>query len=998
MSINLTDELLAKTKKGKIASAKQVFLEGDQENLQQIGEKTHQLEDAIKDITVSGGASTANAVSYNNETSGMAAITAQGAIDELATKSKSQESEIAKKANSEDVTSQMQTEQTRVNSELAKKFNSENITQESGDAEDKVMSQRAVSDKIRDLSNLKIDKVRYLSNNIPGLKNISINGKGSDQYVLYRAKRNEDGTVQFSIALESGGAYVYSYKGKIANRIIGEIEGNLIVIDIDWNELEIGHDYLFPKYDNVLLDSCYEEYKPKEFQLDSYKSVISVKEKFDSSSNVATAFQQESGYNLRINNGCIAKESTTDNDKTICIFKVIHGHEYCGITFAGNKDVVYAFTDSLADLFVKESVTPDYTGTYYWSFKAKEDGYLFVQSYGEKSITKDISNMVATDTSLKYADKPISPITEIFIDGEKDDYVFAEYNISKRIWIQKNGKNVCSFRLTEEQSIYESTIEGKKIYIYVDWTVPFGVNVSYAKLNDNCYDLSKSPILSSYIQNKTNEKLDSQSKFDIYKTLTLSTDGQLSGNMVASKSESGKSVLNYIADKKYWTRFIKVEAGNTYHVKGDWGSTLGSGDILIAFIEKDTLPINGDIVDNLFVSSDEEKSIDEDFVIDKNGYLCVWVRTGQNNDSTEVTTEVFNKTYTIKEAYKDICDIENDITGKTIAVFGDSIMQLMAEDSTSENLHGSLSLYNFSNPSDKTVYSQKDATLINGIIYLTSSLSDGQPTDSSVRLDFKNSNQEVLDSMTWTRLKNKTLAADIIQLGYGSGRFVERGIVTSYPAIGILEEGEASNPWDGLSASLPNEVKMLKRLVDAGKRNAPDLCVIWLGVNGTDTIITDTLEEAMKIDWETLSDDKLGYLYRTKFYGAVRYAIEFLYRNYPYTNIVFVTPVQQNRGDKKIDESGYAYRGYHQLNNVTTAIKEIAGRYSCQVYDALHEIGLANFAYKADTYNGSNEVASNAGPLCKIFQNNDIHPTEAGIVLWTNYLSKRIKENYFSKK
>lgn len=152
MSINLTDELLAKTKKGKIASAKQVFLEGDQENLQQIGEKTHQLENAIKDIAVSGGASTANAVSYNNETSGMTSITAQGAIDELAKKNKSHDAEIAKKANSEDVTSQMQTEQSRVNGELAKKFNSENITQKSGEAEDKVMSQKAVSTKLSDLS------------------------------------------------------------------------------------------------------------------------------------------------------------------------------------------------------------------------------------------------------------------------------------------------------------------------------------------------------------------------------------------------------------------------------------------------------------------------------------------------------------------------------------------------------------------------------------------------------------------------------------------------------------------------------------------------------------------------------------------------------------------------------------------------------------------------------------------------------------------------------
>ena len=169
MSINLTDELLAKTKKGKIASAKQVFLEGDQENLQQIGEKTHQLENTVKDITATGGASTANAVSYNNETSGMTAVTAQAAIDELAAKNKTQDSsistkaekadvqlsvselkaknisqdnEIAKKANSADVTSQMQTEQTRVNAELEKKFNKESIAQELGESEDKVVSQK----------------------------------------------------------------------------------------------------------------------------------------------------------------------------------------------------------------------------------------------------------------------------------------------------------------------------------------------------------------------------------------------------------------------------------------------------------------------------------------------------------------------------------------------------------------------------------------------------------------------------------------------------------------------------------------------------------------------------------------------------------------------------------------------------------------------------------------------------------------------------------------
>ena len=133
MSIGLTDELEVKTKKGKLAAAKQIFLEGDKETVQQIGEKTHQLEEAIKDITATGGASTANAVSYNNETSGMTAITAQGAIDELAAKNQEQDAAIGTKA-----------EKSEVATELDKKFNKENIAQEFGDSEDKVVSQFAL--------------------------------------------------------------------------------------------------------------------------------------------------------------------------------------------------------------------------------------------------------------------------------------------------------------------------------------------------------------------------------------------------------------------------------------------------------------------------------------------------------------------------------------------------------------------------------------------------------------------------------------------------------------------------------------------------------------------------------------------------------------------------------------------------------------------------------------------------------------------------------------
>lgn len=144
MPINITDEFHAATTKGKIASAKEVFLTGDTENLQQIGEKTHQLEDSIKNIAATGGASTAAAVTFDNAASGMTAVNAQGAIEELNTKNKVQDTEIAKKANSVDVNSKINEESTRVDAEIAKKVDKTSIVQEFGDSDDKIVSQFAL--------------------------------------------------------------------------------------------------------------------------------------------------------------------------------------------------------------------------------------------------------------------------------------------------------------------------------------------------------------------------------------------------------------------------------------------------------------------------------------------------------------------------------------------------------------------------------------------------------------------------------------------------------------------------------------------------------------------------------------------------------------------------------------------------------------------------------------------------------------------------------------
>ena len=61
---------------------------------------------------------------------------------------------LGEKANTDDVDTKFTEEKKRVDDELAKKFDKESVVQESGEAEDKVMSQKAVSDKLSDLSKL----------------------------------------------------------------------------------------------------------------------------------------------------------------------------------------------------------------------------------------------------------------------------------------------------------------------------------------------------------------------------------------------------------------------------------------------------------------------------------------------------------------------------------------------------------------------------------------------------------------------------------------------------------------------------------------------------------------------------------------------------------------------------------------------------------------------------------------------------------------------------
>ena len=148
MSINLTDEIEVKTKKGKLGAAKQIFLEGDTQTVEKeiqdinsrhnsLNTKHESLSRTVQGIAVTGGASTATNVTYNNDSSGLNAENAQDAIDELQTSKIDKTSILQKSGESEDKVMS----QKAVKTELDKKFDKENIVQEFGNSEDKVVSQ-----------------------------------------------------------------------------------------------------------------------------------------------------------------------------------------------------------------------------------------------------------------------------------------------------------------------------------------------------------------------------------------------------------------------------------------------------------------------------------------------------------------------------------------------------------------------------------------------------------------------------------------------------------------------------------------------------------------------------------------------------------------------------------------------------------------------------------------------------------------------------------------
>ena len=430
-----------------------------------------------------------------------------------------------------------------------------------------------------------------------------------------------------------------------------------------------------------------------------------------------------------------------------------------------------------------------------------------------------------------------------------------------------------------------------------------------------------------------------------------------------------------------------VNVGDVLHITGtlNYGSS-GNGQVVFCTEFLD-LQVCGTVIKK---STALPSSADVDYTAPSNGYICCW--NARNNVhgyvvKRLVSSQVVDKisvlsTLMSQKAY-------NPIFGKKLAILGDSIMMRMRTGNISNTIS----------------YKDGDGNSYN---YADLTNTAGHLTYNSIPVDVVNSAQTALDEQGWDALKEKIGVSDLYNLGLGGGTFFERDVITAYPA----PDG------DSHSNSLPNEVRWLVRRYNDGAIDAPDCILIWMGTNGAHYSVAN-YDAVMALTFDELNSDA-EWTTRQTVFGGMRWSLEMLYRTFPYATIMMATPVQTNPHDSN--------RSYTKLGKIADAIKQMGGRYSCVVCDALHEIGVVDF-YERDSdypYLGSDGNYYALSALTLIgddyyvtstleggvptadsvtavyvparFLSDGLHPNAAGKIVWKNYIAGQLQTRYFDKQ
>lgn len=592
--------------------------------------------------------------------------------------------------------------------------------------------------------------------------------------------------------------------------------------------------------------------------------------------------------------------------------------------------------------------------------------YIFskIKTDGLEKNTEIINTNIRNTTSFVYSEnntenelKILSCFKQIKILGSYQDLcintIYNTEDIPKRIIIRTfdNSKQVL---IDFSDNHYEGDTRLGYVIIDFDWDY-FIANCSNINDMDRKQIIIKSDAFINKLHETINEVEDIKNNITILKTEEIQHNEIIKAypNFTTGAFVNGTQVYAN-------TAIFSVQRGVKYAITGN---TVGPTDVSYCSIMFTT---DKESMEGTSLLNTDPKNIGADvnlrFNPTSDGYLFVWLY--DNSNVPYVVRKEIGVSYLPKENEKSIKElnilinsISTEIQNKNLVILGDSIMMLMRTNSVPSNT--------ITYQDNKgTTYDCSLLTRKNGHLYVTSTLQDGNVTDTSVMVDIVNSSQAGFDAQNWDALKQKLGVKNLYNFGLGGAMFAERQVVTSYP----YPDG---NGW---TTDLPNEVRWLIRRHTEGSVEYPDCIVIWLGTNGAGEPSSDNYNEIMALTYDELNSDE-HYTDRQTLYGGLRWSLETLYRTFQYTTIILVTPVQTNPKN---------YRTYDKLTTTANAIKKMAGRYSCMVFDALNEIGVVDFFEKSD---GSG-----------YFLGDGLHPNSKGKILWKNYLGQKLKSLFFAKR
>jgi hypothetical protein len=208
----------------------------------------------------------------------------------------------------------------------------------------------------------------------------------------------------------------------------------------------------------------------------------------------------------------------------------------------------------------------------------------------------------------------------------------------------------------------------------------------------------------------------------------------------------------------------------------------------------------------------------------------------------------------------------------------------------------------------------------------------------------------------WTYLGQLLGAKKLYNIAIGGSTWQWQGLDTDAPDIN-----------NTVTRSASNQIKMMKRLVDSGNYEYPEIIFLQFtnGYSFSGTI-TDNMEQVMAMSFEELEANTD---IRKMFYGGVRYALELLNRYFPKATYYVSDGIQCDR------DLPYR-RGYEYVKSGRDALKRMCDRYSCPFLETSRSIGIVDlYEHGSKTSTSNIEILTGAtatGTIVLSLKDNDI--------------------------